>query len=467
MSSGSCTVFGHARLRLCYDALLNPGNNFGALFRLWLPLAVSFELMMLEGPVIQAAIGRLPEPALALAAWGLTMSLSLLIESPVIMLLATAIALVRDRDSFLALKTFTLRLAAGCTLLTALVAFTPLFDLITGPAVMGQPPEIAAQARPAMQIMLLWTGAIAWRRFFQGVLVRYGQTFLVSWGTAIRLAVVCAIAFLLVRQHLPGAVLAAVVIMGAVLSEAAASTLFARPLVRRLREEAAAPDDPTSPPLTQRAILRFHTPLAATTLLTLLAQPMTAAALARLPHPGATLAAWPLVFMVLLVLRGWGLSVQEITVAQARRGTHSADTLRRFAWLVGAVTSGAAVLLAATPLLAGYLIHLLRAPADLHPYVRVGVAVGALSPLLTTLGSWARGLLVAAGRTGDVYRGMGVSLATHAALLVLGIVLQLPGIPVAAVSFSVALVAEYLYLARGLSAARPQLQEEMTAGAAK
>ena len=71
-----------------------------AVLKLWLPLAVSFELMMLEGPAVQAAIGRLPAPELNLAAWGLTMGLSLLVESPIIMLLTTATALVPSLSRF-------------------------------------------------------------------------------------------------------------------------------------------------------------------------------------------------------------------------------------------------------------------------------------------------------------------------------------------------------------------------------
>ena len=119
---------------------------------------------MLEGPVIQGAIGRLSAPSLNLAAWGLTMSLSLLVESPVIMLLATAIALVKDGDSFLALRRFMIYLSAFCTALTFVVAFTPLFGWIAL-TLMKQPRPIVELAQPAMQIMLLWTAAIAWRRW--------------------------------------------------------------------------------------------------------------------------------------------------------------------------------------------------------------------------------------------------------------------------------------------------------------
>ena len=415
------------------------------LFGLWLPLAVSFELMMLEGPAIQGAIGRLPDPPLNLAAFGLTMSLSLLIESPVIMLIATAIALVRDGPSYRALRRFMITLALGCTALTGLIAFTPLFDLIAL-RVMEQPPAIARAARAPLQIMLLWTAAIAWRRFYQGVLVRSGRTRRVSYGTAIRLVAAVVTAVVLARWGgIPGAQVGAWALLAAVVTEAIATSFFAFPVIRR--EILPLRGAEGEGRLTQREIWRFHTPLAATTLLTLLAQPMTSAALARLPEPEATLAAWPVVFMLLLVMRGWGLSLQEITVAQART-PQAQPVLRRFTWWVGGVTSGATALIAATPLLDLYLDRVIHLPPHLSAYTHVGVAVGVLMPFLTALGSWARGVLVAAGRTGVIYQGMAVNLTLHFGLLVLGVLLVLPGMWVAAGAFTLAAIAEYLFLAR-------------------
>ena len=477
------------------------------IFTLWLPLAVSFELMMLEGPAVQGAMGRLPDPKLNLAAWGLVISLSLLIESPVIMLLATAIALVQDADSYHALRRFMLRLALGCTLLTALVAFTPVFDFVAI-HLMGQPVPIVHIARPGMQIMLLWTAAIAWRRFYQGVLVRSGQTRRVSWGTAIRLTAAVGTASLLANWGgLGGVQVGAVAIMTAVITEALATTAFALPVVRRqllfkekgkrekekagrgasvlmgveartspqklrgeeaypsrtnalleddavLQEDFAAPqsDDfvtqlqPPALPLSQRAIWQFHAPLAATTLLTLLAQPLTAAALARLPAPVATLAVWPVVSIVLLVMRGWGLALQEITVSQAKN-PEARPALARFALLVGIVTSVVTIVLAVSPLLDMYLGRVLHLPADLWGYAHVGVGVGVLLPLITALGSHTGGLLVAGGQTQYRYRGMAINLATHVSLLAVGVILRWPGMPLAASAFTCAASAEYIYLA--------------------
>lgn len=421
-----------------------PDVRVSSIFRLWLPLAVSFELMMLEGPSVQSAMGRLPAPTLNLAAWGLAFSLALLVESPVIMLLATAIALVKDEDSYRALRRFVVTLMGVCTVVTALVAFTPLFDLIAG-RIMGQPAPIVAAARPALQIMLLWTAAIAWRRFYQGVLVKASQTRFVSLGTAVRLTVTLAVAGSLLKWgHRPGVEVGAITLMAAVIMEAIAVTLFALPIARRYLQEhrAVGPER-----LTQRAIFRFHTPLAATTLLTLLAPPLTSAALARLAMPHQTLAAWPVASMLLLVLRGPGLALQEITVSQSRRA-EARPALRRFTLQVGMVSMGVTLLLALTPLLDHYMSDVLHLPVELRSFVRIGVVLGSPLPLLTTLGSWARGVLVAAGRTPAVYKGMGVNLATHGAVLLTGILCGLPGIAVASVAFLLSSGAEYLYLVR-------------------
>ena len=428
----------------------------GTLLRLWLPLAISVELMMLEGPAVQGAMGRLANPQISLAAWGLTMSLSLLIESPIIMLLSTAIALVRGRNSYLALRRFMLGLISGCTMVTAFVAFTPLFDFIAG-RLMGQPQQIIEAARPAMRIMLLWTAAIGWRRFYQGILIQQGQTRKVSWGTAIRLGAATSVAVSLAAWgRFPGAVVGAIALMAAVVTEAIATSAFALPVVRRFvltnAETAGSPnaprnDTPTNSLLTQADIWRFHLPLAATTLIMLAAQPVTSAALARLPHKEATLAAWPVVYLILLIMRAGGFALQEITISQATK-PEARHALQSAAILVGTATTLFAALVAFSPLLDTYLGQVIHAPRELWPYIRHGVALGLLLPLLTALGSWARGLLVAAKATNLVYRGMGLNVTTHGILLVIGVALRWPGMTVAALAFTCAALIEFGFLLR-------------------
>jgi hypothetical protein len=413
------------------------------LLRLYLPLALSFELMMLEGPSVQWAIGRLPQIPTNLAAWGLTMQLSLLIESPVIMLLATATALVKNTDTFLALRTFMLRIALGCTLVTAAIAFTPLLDFICL-SLLGQPTPIVEASRLPLQLMLLWSAAIAWRRFHQGVLVRQGRTALVTYGTAIRLASVVLPALALVAWgKLSGAATAAIAIMVGVLAEALSASSFARSVIRAL--PTYTDDGDGDAPLTQKAITKFHTPLAMTTLLTLAAQPITSAAIARLPFATQTLAAAPVMFSALLLLRGWGFAVQEITVAQLKKGTTPEATLSRFASLIGVATTLATLLLALTPFCERY-ASALGVPADLHSLVRQGILWGALLPLIAAISSFVRGVLVARQHTQPIYRGMALGLTIQVLVLVAGVVAKFPALPLAALAFTLGGIAETAYL---------------------
>ena len=84
-----------------------------------------------------------------------------------------------------------------------------------------------------MQIMLLWSAAIGWRRFYQGVMVRQGRTRLVSYGTCIRLAVVVGTALVLLHDaRLPGVRLAAMALMAGVITESLVTTVLAWPIVR-------------------------------------------------------------------------------------------------------------------------------------------------------------------------------------------------------------------------------------------
>jgi hypothetical protein len=406
----------------------------------WFPLAVSFEMMMVEGPLVQGGLGRLPDPTVHLASVGLVMAISLIIESPVIMLLATAIALVHGKQSYLALQKFVVRLMVGCTVVTALVAFTPLFDFITR-RMMQQPPAIVESARHGVQIMLLWTAAIGWRRFYQGILVSRQHTRWVSFGTFLRMATtITSLVVLVSWGRMSGTAVAATTLMLAVVVEAVVVNAFAR---RTVHHDLLSHDENAE--LSQRDIWKLHLPLAATTLLTLLTLPMNAAALARLPMPKDLLAAWPVVSMVLLVIRGWGLAIQEISVAMASK-PDMRPALIRFAWIVGWVTTIAAIIVATTPILDVYMRSAIKLPARHWHDVRSGILAGSLLPLLTALGSYARGVLVAGHRSREVYRGMAINLAANGVALIVGVAVGLPGMWIAAGGLTIAAAVELVYL---------------------
>lgn len=424
------------------------------LFWLWLPLALSFTLMMMESPATNAILSRFPDSATQLAGFGVALGLSLLIESPVIMLLATAIALVRGRESFLALSQFVLVLIGALTILTALIAYTPLYDAIAL-HLLGLPEPVAESGRMAMRVMLLWSALIGWRRFLQGVLIRYGGARFVTWGTAIRLlSIVVTGVALLWANRLPGAVVGALMVMTGVFVEAVVTTLFAYPI---LRQRVFLHFEDTPPP-TLSAIWRFHLPLALTTLLTLLVHPLTAGALARMPAPEITLASWSVVFGSLLIVRSWSMALQEASVAGLQQGV-SLEKLKRFTLWVALGTTGVLAVAVISPLLEWFTERLLALEPQLSPPVRYGIALCLPLPAITAVSSTLRGILIQRKQTAGVYWGMTVNLIGNAGLLFVGVWLAggelqygaYLGLTMGILAFQTAGLAEVLYLAGWVS----------------
>ena len=157
-----------------------------AILWFWAPLAATWLMMSVEGPYVAAIIARMPDAAFNLAAYGVAFSLAWLVESPIMMLLTASNRLVRDRQSYLALRRFTFTLNACVTAVMLIGVMPPVFDLVTL-RLMGLPPEIARLVHVATTILIPWPAAIGYRRFYQGILVRHRLTRRVAYGTVVRL----------------------------------------------------------------------------------------------------------------------------------------------------------------------------------------------------------------------------------------------------------------------------------------
>ena len=413
------------------------------IFFFWLPLFASWLLMTAEGPIVSAAINRLPNEVVMLAAQGIVVSLSVFIESPVINMLATATALVEDHHSYRLVRKFAIHWAIVLTIVAAAVAFTPLFDLVVVQW-LGAPPEVARWVRPGMQIMTFWSAAISWRRFLQGVLIHFGHTRAVGWGTAVRLLSSGGTAIgLALWSGLPGVIIGASALMAGVISEAVYATLAVRPLLRTELH----PDKPpaSDEPLTYSELFWFHLPLAGTAILTLLAQPLVAFALARLDNPTRSLAAWPLTFQILLITRAAALALPE-TVIALTKGPHTYTPIRRFSLTLTGVSLLGMTLFVFSPLLPFYLFTVQDAEPAVAALARYGATLFLIYPALFVLLSWLRGLLINAHATKAVNVGMAINLLVTTVILLIGVTRQLHGITVAAVALNVALIAELLYL---------------------
>lgn len=414
------------------------------IFLFWLPLFASWLLMSGEGPIISAAINRLPDEVIMLAAQGIVLSLSVTIESPIINLLSTSTALVRDNASFRVVRRFTIHWAILLTLVSALVAFTPLFDLVVFDW-LRTPPEIGVWVRPGMQIMIFWSAAIAWRRFLQGAMIHFGHTRPIGWGTAVRLLASGGTAIgLALLTGWPGVVIGASALMAGVVAEAAYTTIAVRPVLHNELHPGAAPGEDVEP-LGYGELFWFHLPLATTAVLMLLAQPLVNLSLARLDNPTISLAAWPMIFQLLMMARAAATALPE-TVIALTRGLETVAPIRRFSLTLTGLTVLVMAGLVFTPLLSFYLRDLQDAEAAVARLAATGTRIFLLYPALFVIVSWQRGLLINSRATRPVNTGMAINLLVTALFLALGVALRWPGIPGAALALYAAIIAELLYL---------------------
>ncbi len=416
----------------------------GRVFRLWLPLAASWLLMGAELPIFTLFVARMAEPTVNLAAWGsVVFPVALLIEGPVIMLLAASTALCGDWDSYRKVQRFMVYTAGGLTLLHALVAFTPFYWVVAREWI-GAPEQVLLPARLGLRIMLPWTAAIAYRRFQQGVFIRFERSRFVAFGTLVRLSTVLLVLFTgRALGTLPGIVVGSSAIACGVSAEALYSGLMVRPLLRdRLSLR------PASETLTTRSFLRFYVPLAMTPLITLLIQPAGASAMSRMSLPLASLAAWPAVHGLVFLTRSSGFAYNEVVVSLLGR-PGSVRVLRRFAWALAAVTVSLLALLALTPLGRFWFGSVSGLPADLVDLCSSSLAFAVLMPGYQALQSWYQGVLVHRRRTRGVTEGVLVYSAVALTGLVAGVHFggPIPGIHWALLSFVSAGIAQTSWLA--------------------
>lgn len=420
--------------------------------RAWWPLAASWLLMGLELPMVSAVIARLADPTIHLAAYGgVVFPISLLIESPVIMLLAASTAVCRDRASYALVRRYMVGLGLGFSGLHALVAFTPLFDLIAA-GLLGVPEAVREPARLGLQVMTPWTASIAYRRFQQGVLIRFGHSRAVTAGTAVRLAanaVVLGAGLALAAG--PGILVGTLAVACGVIGEALYAAWRVRPV---LRDQMPA-RDPRAPEVTAASFLAFYVPLMVTPLFIFLAMPMASAGMSRMPRALESLAAWPALNGLVFAMRSGGFALNEVVVAQLER-PGAVRALRRFALGLACALSGALLVLAATPLGRLWFERVAALPAPLVPLATVGLWLSFAFPAVSTAQSLWQGTLVHARRTRGVTESVLVFLAIAAAGLAAGAAWGgAPGLWVAAAAMVVGNAAQALWLRRR---AAPELQ---------
>jgi Na+-driven multidrug efflux pump len=398
----------------------------------WVPLAATWLMMAFEGPFLAAVIARLPDETFNLAAHGVAFAFAILIEAPVIMLMSAATALVEDRESYVRLRVFGRWLGFGSTGLLLFILIPPVYGFLMY-TVVGLPEPVAELTYGALWLFLPWPGAIGYRRFLQGVLIRAGRTRLVAYGTIVRLITMAAAA--LFGFHLldiPGAWVGAMSLSVGVVAEAGSARWMARHTVREVLAT-SMPEGKDA--LSFREIAHFYYPLALTSLIGLTVQPMLTFFMGRAPAPVESLAVFPVVHALLFVFRSLGLAFQDAAIALMGERHRHLPELGTFTALLGGAATAVLALVTFTPLADVWFVTISGLTPELSAFAyvpaRIMVPLAALSVIL----SLQRAILV------NVRRTRPITVATAIEVLVIAAMFPMLGWGVGVVGVTAAFIA--------------------------
>jgi hypothetical protein len=411
-------------------------------FRTWLPLMASWLLMSLELPLLTAVAARLGDAEINLAAYGgIVYPIALTVEGPVIMLLAASTALSRDWASYQKLKKITLIIGGSLSLLHLIIAITPLYDFIVR-VLLNSPEAIIEPARLALLFMSPWTLAIGYRRFQQGTMIRFGRAHMVGETTIVRLLTVGTVLTVgMLTKRLPGVLLAGLAQGLGVSCEAIFAGLRIRKIVPDIK---TAP--PTQTPLTTKRFISFFTPLALTSTIWLLWQPVISGAVSRMPDPVQSLAIWSVVASLLFVFRSPGVAYNEAVVALLEE-PHSFSVLRKFALTTSLAITGLMVVFVLTPLSQFWFSTISNLSVVNVSIARIALALGLSLTFLSMMISFYQGIIVYFEKTKPVAEAVVIFLLSLLLVLILGVLsYSIKGVYVATAAFSLAHLMQALWL---------------------
>ncbi len=418
--------------------------TFSGVFLFWLPLAMTWLMMSIEGPFLAAVIARLPDPKFNLAAYGVAFSLALIVEAPIIMIMSAATALVRNRDSFLKMRTFTYALNGAITVFMLLLIIPPVFYYFAEHLI-ELPRNVADLTYIATVLLLPWPAAIGFRRFYQGILIRNNQTRRVAYSTIIRLGGMAATALVLSQLFsVDGVVVGAAALSTGVVLEAIANRAMVASHIKRLLGE---PRPDIFEPLTYRGIVQFYYPLALTSMISLGVHPLITFFIGRSRFAVESLAILPVVNSLVFIFRSFGMAWQEVAIALMGDHFENYGVLRSFAWMISLASIVGLSIVVFTPVNVLWFREVSGLSPELTSFATLPAQIMVLLPGTTVLLSFQRAVLVNAKKTGPITLATVIEVGTILIVLLIAILwFDLIGAVAAAIALLIGRAATNFYL---------------------
>lgn len=419
--------------------------GFLDLWRQFIPLSLSDVAMACGDPMMTTALAHLPDTRVNLAALGIAKSLAVFFESPIITILHASNALAPTLRSRRALWRFTLLAGGGLSALLLLLTLPLVFTTLGG-TLLGIPSQLQQTVRIVLTLMILWPFTIAWRRYFQGLLIHAGHSQAVAQASIARLVIVAIVLWIGFSFKVEGALLAGTALMAGVVLEALVVTLAAQKLgaTRPPRPTDSEPKLPTN----LKSVWKFYWPLASSMLVVWGGRAMLVGIIARAQDADIALAAWPAAWGLVLVIANATRMVQQVIIKN--RGQVADRQLIAFALSAGMLCSLLLLLGSTTRLGLIVVESFVGKDSALVEAIRPVLLLCAFVPLLVAVQNATQGFLVGSGQTLGVNRATWIGTIILLVVAFLGVQSGVQGAIAAAIAMIIALATEVSCLAFNL-----------------
>ena len=347
-------------------------------------------------PLLTTTLAHLPDARSNLAAVGIARTLAIFFESPIIMLLHASNAVAADRRARQVLWQFMLLAGGSLSLCLGLLALPVIFDRV-GTQFLGIPVALAGNVHQVLLLLILWPLAIAWRRYFQGLLIYNGSSQSIARASIARLVTMGLILAIGVALNGSGAILAGAALIGGVLVEACWITIVAY----RCGAIVSPPTlEKVTLPQTLPSMWRFYRPLATSMLITWGGRALLVGLVARSVDAPISLAAWPAASGLVLIISNSTRMVQQMIIKY--QGRVPDRLLLKFALSVGGSCSLLLLLISTTTIGESIVRGFIGGDRVLAAKIEPVLLIFTLMPLLVAMQNAMQGFLVSTAKTGSV-----------------------------------------------------------------
>ena len=374
--------------------------------------------MALGDPLQTMTLSRLPSPQETLAGVGVVKAIAVFLESPIIMILHASTALSKQKKSRETLWRFMLLLSAILTGILLVLTQDPIYTWLFLD-VFGTTQEIANIAHVTLAFMILWPASIAWRRYFQGLLIRNGNSRYVGYASFGRFGWVVLSLAVGLYWGWNGAWLAGFTMIGGVVLEALLVTIFAKFLNVQQQIDSLQISEDLGLPTTVQGVTKFYAPLASTMLIVWGGRAILVSLVARSSDGALALAAWPAAWGFVLSVANATRMVQQVIISTADKYTQ--HDLFRFVFSVGVACSLVLFFLGFTETGLSLFAHFLGNKLEIVSAATPVLKIAVFFPLLLALQNAMQGFLILRKKNG--YINITTALGVFMSLSIAGVLI--------------------------------------------